>query len=101
MSQKLEFVRLALVEGANVSALCRRFGIGRTSGHKLIAAYRLEGEAGLLERSRRPRSSPSRSPLELEEAVLEVRAAHPSWGGRKIARTLARAGRGRLAASTV
>lgn len=35
MNQKLEFVRLATAEGANVSALCRRFGIGRTSAHKL------------------------------------------------------------------
>ncbi|WP_152536154.1 helix-turn-helix domain-containing protein, partial [Mesorhizobium loti] len=47
MNQKEEFVRLALAPGANVSALCRRFGIGRTCGHKLIARFRAQGESGL------------------------------------------------------
>ncbi|WP_292429058.1 leucine zipper domain-containing protein, partial [Mesorhizobium sp.] len=70
MSQKEEFVRLALAPGANVSALCRRFGIGRTCGHKLIARFRAEGVAGLAERSRRPKSSPRRSPPSLEAAVV-------------------------------
>src|SRR5688572_17632348 len=101
MSQKLEFVHLALVEGANVSGLCRRFGIGRTNGYKLLERYRLEGEAGLTERSRRPKSSPSRSTAEVEAAVLAVRAAHPAWGGRKIARVVGRSGAGQPAASTV
>jgi hypothetical protein len=36
MSKKREFVGLAMAEGANVSAWCRRFGIGRTSGYKLL-----------------------------------------------------------------
>jgi transposase-like protein len=45
MSQKREFVGLALAEGANVSRLCRRFGIGRTSGYKLLRRYQTEGEA--------------------------------------------------------
>src|SRR5258708_34318996 len=89
--QRLEFVRLASAAGANVSALCRRFGIGRTLAHKLIARYRAEGDAGLLERSRQPRSSPRRSAPEGEAAALSVRAANPAWGGRKIARWLSRA----------
>ncbi|MER9726618.1 MULTISPECIES: helix-turn-helix domain-containing protein [unclassified Mesorhizobium] len=55
MMQKEEFVRLALAEGANVSALCQPFGIGRTCGYKLIGRFRAEGVAGLAERSRQPR----------------------------------------------
>lgn len=101
MSQKREFVGLALAEGANVSQLCRRFGIGRTSGYKLLHRYRTEGEAGLAEHSRRPRTSPARTPAELEAAVLEVRGEHPAWGGRKIAQVLSRRGQGELAPSTV
>lgn len=100
MSESLEFVRLALAEGANVSRLCRRFGIGRTSGYKLLHRYRVEGEAGLAERSRRPRTSPARTPPELEAAVLEVievRGEHPAWGGRKIARVPSRRGQALLA----
>jgi transposase InsO family protein len=101
MKQKLEFVKLASAAGANVSALCRRFGIGRTCAHKLIARYRAEGDAGLVERSRQPRSSPRRSAPEVEVAALSVRAANPAWGGRKIALVLSRAGIGRPSPSTV
>jgi transposase InsO family protein len=101
MKQKLEFVRLAAAEGANMSALCRRFGIGRTCAYKLLARWRALGEVGLLEGSRRPQSSPTRSAPEIEAAALSVRAAHPAWGGRKIARVLARQGLGHPAASTV
>lgn len=101
MEQKLEFVRLASAAGANVSALCRRFGIGRTLAYKLIARYRAEGDAGLAERSRQPRSSPRRSTPEVEAAALSVRAANPAWGGRKIALVLSRAGMGCPSPSTV
>lgn len=101
MKQKLEFVRLAAAQEANVSALCRRFGIGRTCAYKLLARWRAFGEVGLLEHSRRPQSSPTRSAREIEAAALSVRTAHPAWGGRKIARVLARQGLGCPAASTV
>ena len=70
MDGKLEFVRLAAQDGSNVSALCRRFGIGRTCGHKLIARYRADGEAGLAEQSRRPATSPARSTDAVEAADL-------------------------------
>jgi transposase InsO family protein len=101
MSQKLELVRLALSGEANVSELCRRFGIGRTNAYKLLHRYRIEGEAGLAERSRRPQSSPLRSPAAVEAAALKVRREHPSWGGRKIAKVLARQGQGAPSPSTV
>lgn len=101
MDQKQEFVRLALMEGANVSALCARYGIGRSCAYKLLSRYRAEGLAGLAERSRRPLASPRRSPAAVEAQVLAVRAEHPAWGGRKIARVVERAGTGPVAASTV
>jgi transposase InsO family protein len=88
MDTRLEFVMLASVEGANVRNLCRRFGVSPTTGYKWLERWRLEGTAGLQERSRRPQTSPSRSATATEKAVLSVRAEHPAWGGRKIARRL-------------
>lgn len=88
MDERLEFVMLASVEGANVRGLCRRFGISPTTGYKWLERWRLEGMAGLQELSRRPQISPRRSDPATEQAVLSVRAAHPAWGGRKIARRL-------------
>jgi transposase InsO family protein len=42
-----------------------------------------------------------RTPAPLEQAVIDLRRRHPSWGGRKIARRLADLDRGELAPSTV
>jgi transposase InsO family protein len=93
MDTRLEFVMLASVEGANVRQLCRRFGVSPTTGYKWLERWRLQGTAGLHELSRRPQHSPSRSAAATEEAVLSVRAEHPAWGGRKIARRLKDLGR--------
>jgi transposase InsO family protein len=88
MERRLEFVMLASVEGANVRQLCRRFGVSPTTGYKWLERWRLEGIAGLQEQSRRPQKSPARSGAAVEDAVLLMRAEHPAWGGRKIARRL-------------
>ena len=101
LDRREEFVRLAGRAGANVSELCRRFGVSRSNGCKWLGRYRAEGEAGLSERSRRPHHSPGRTPEELEAEVLAVRQAHPAWGGRKIRRVLERGGREAPSASTV
>ena len=89
MDQREEFVRLALVRGANRSELCRRFGISRDKGYKWLACYREEGRAGLGDRSRRPHSSPQRTAAAVEAEVLRIRAeSNNAWGGRKIAKVL-------------
>ena len=82
----MEFVRLASAAGANVSALCRRFGISRKTGHKWLTRQRTEGD--LRDRPRRPGRSPGRTPPPMERAVLALRAERPSWGGRKLRRRL-------------
>ncbi len=93
MELREEFVRLALALGANVSELCRRFGIERSTGHKWVERYKAEGAAGLADRSRRPHGSPSKTDAATEAEVLRIRAANNNaWGGRKIAWTLAHTG---------
>jgi transposase InsO family protein len=79
---------LALRDGANFAELCRRQGIQRRIGYKWLDRYRLAGEAGLRDRSRRPRGSPNRTEGRMEAAVLELRSQHPCWGARKLARRL-------------
>jgi transposase InsO family protein len=100
MSERREFVRLALQEGANRRELCRRFGISADVGYKWLARWRA-GEEALVDRSRRPHASPGRSSAVMEAAVLAVRDAHPPWGARKIAGCLERRGIEPPAVSTV
>lgn len=101
VSQRLEFVTLASVEGANIRELCRRFRISAPTGYHWLERHRSLGEAGLADRSRRPHRSPDRCDDAVEAAVLRVRAEHPSWGARKIRAVLETRGIDAPAASTV
>jgi transposase InsO family protein len=84
MSQRKEFVFLALKEGANLSKLCCRFGISRKTGYKWIRRYRCHGDSGIADRSRRPKTVPRITPDQVEKAVVRLRKRHAAWGGRKI-----------------
>ncbi len=88
MEQRREFVMLFEQEGVNRRELCRGFGISPQTGYALVRRYRAAGNAGLIDRSRRPKRSPSRTSEAMEALVLELRDQHPAWGGRKIARRL-------------
>ena len=84
MSKRREFVTLAQSEGTNIRDLCRRFGISPTTGYKWLGRFRGSGIAGLAELARRPHRSPMRTAPEMEDSVIQLRDAHPAWGGRKL-----------------
>lgn len=98
MVLRREFVMLAQQEGANVRALCRRYGISATTGYKWLGRAAQNPGEDFADRSRRPQASPRRTPARLEAKVLELRAAHPCWGGRKLARRLRDMGETRVPA---
>jgi transposase InsO family protein len=99
MDQRGEFAWLAMQEGANRRELCRRFRIHPTTGYKWLGRW-VAGEE-LVDRSRRPHSSPMRTEGPIEARIVAVRDAHPAWGARKIARCLEREGLDCPAVSTV
>jgi transposase InsO family protein len=102
MSQRTAFLEQALQDGANLSALCRSYGISRKTAYKWLQRAREEGPAGLEAHSRRPHASPHQTSPELEGQVLTVRTAHPAWGARKIRRVLQTQGQAHVpAASTI
>ncbi len=88
MDSRLEFVRLVEQGDLSVAELCRRFGISRQTGHLYLRRYREAGAEGLEPRSSRPHVSPRRTPEAMETRILDLREAHPRWGGRKLARRL-------------
>jgi transposase InsO family protein len=89
MDQRAEFVRLALLEGANRRELCRRFGIHPDTGYKWLRR-RAAGETELSDHSRRPHRSPNQTDAALEAKVLALRDVHPAWGARKLVACLRR-----------
>ena len=79
--QRKEFAQAALC-CSNFSALCREFGIDRHTGYKWLHRY-ASGQS-LSDRSRRPFTSPSRTPQEVEQLIIALRAENPGWGARTI-----------------
>lgn len=94
MRQRLELVQLAQAARAgstlNLSELCRRFAVSRQTAYKWIARHEAGGPAALADRSRRPHTCPHRTAADMEKMALELRAKHPTWGGRKIRARLVR-----------
>jgi len=88
MSERKAFVGEALKGEASLSALCGQYGISRKTGYKWLRRYRDEGLDGLADQSRRPQRSPSQTPSEVEQVIIEARQAHPAWGSRKLKRWL-------------
>jgi transposase InsO family protein len=82
-------------------------GISRKCAGIWIARYEAEGEAGLEDRSSRPHTSPTRTPAEVEDRIIELRTRErrgPDWlaaelgvPARTVSRVLARREAPRLA----
>ncbi|MBB6399014.1 transposase InsO family protein [Actinomadura coerulea] len=75
---------LQVLAGASVTEVAGRFGVSRQAVHRWLSRYREQGLAGLSDRSSRPRSSPTRTPPEVEALICELRRNHPSWGARRL-----------------
>ncbi|MEV8529816.1 IS481 family transposase [Streptomyces sp. NPDC052000] len=78
-----------VLDGSPVAEVARRYGTSRQSLHTWLRRFREGGRGGLKDRSRRPHSSPSRVPTEVELAICQLRQSYPRWGARRIAHELA------------
>jgi transposase InsO family protein len=83
VSERLKFIT-RLREGERMTDLCREFGISRKTGYKLVERYGSDGAQGLFDRSRRPRTSPQRTPDGVVEQVVRMRQRYPTWGPKKL-----------------
>jgi transposase InsO family protein len=61
-------------DGRPVSHVAKELGVSRQCAHRWVNRFRAQGEAGLVDRSSRPRRSPRRTPAEVERLVLQLRA---------------------------
>lgn len=97
VEQRLDAVR-AVLAGATVTEVAAEVGVSRQSVHAWTGRYLSEGVAGLADRSRRPKVSPTRVLVGVEVAVAELRRQHPAVHHRR--RDTARAGWREPAGST-
>lgn len=76
------FVKEIIAGDKSKSQICRNYGITRKTGDKWLERYK-NGEE-LSDRSKAPFKTANKTAPEKETKVLDVRAAHPAWGSRKI-----------------
>ena len=84
MDQKIQFISDYLRGGLSFAELCDHFGISRKTGYKWLDRYLRQGAEALVDRSRRPRSSPNQTLPAIVNALLDTRHKHPSWGAKKL-----------------
>jgi putative transposase len=84
MDERRLFVEAYLSGRFSMSELCRSAGVSRPTGYLWLERYRRFGEAGLCDQSHAVRCCPHRTPAELLERLLGLRAEHPFWGPRKL-----------------
>ena len=95
------FVKLLAADKANMSELCRRFGVSRKTGYKLLERYQELGDEGLEDQSKRPKTIPKQTAEDVESQIVAIRKEH-FWGGRKIHAYLLQQGLTKVpAASTI
>jgi transposase InsO family protein len=59
--------------GRPVAHVADEMGISRTTAHKWVRRWRAEGDAGLHDRPSRPRTTPHRTPADVESRICELR----------------------------
>jgi transposase InsO family protein len=89
MEERLRFVA-RLLEGEDMSYLCREFGISRKTGYKIFDRYKEHGLEALSDRSRRPVRYANQLPGQLESLIVSFKRDKPHWGARKIRELLLR-----------
>src|SRR5438552_16825843 len=83
MEERIEF-GLRAVWKENFRGLCREYGITARTGYKWRERFLQRGKAGMVEESRRPRSSPGALGEREVCEVVRLKEAHRRWGPRKI-----------------
>lgn len=71
-----------------MSELCREFGISRKTGYKWEQRFLDGGLPNLVDGSSRPHTLSSKTSPMIEQLVVEARAAHPTWGPKKLEHVL-------------
>ena len=80
MSKVRLIITAVVLEGRSQADVARSYGVSKGWVSKLVARYRLEGDAAFEPRSRRPRTRPDATPVSIVELILELRRALTATG---------------------
>lgn len=90
MDERLRFVAAVREGNGTIAELCRRFGISRKTGYKLLERYETEGPQALADRSRARLTHANAVREAMVRVILAKREAYPTWGPTKLRASLKR-----------
>ena len=90
MKERILFIEDYLRDEFTMTELSRAYGVSRKTAYKWVAVFKEEGYEALGDRSPAPKTHPNATPEAVEREILAARAAHPTWGARKLLAWLAR-----------
>lgn len=90
VEQRYRAVLEVLNDGATVTDVARRYGVGRQAVHSWLKSYANGGLGALADKSPKPDTCPHQMSPKVEARILEMRRINPGWGPRTILSRLAR-----------
>ncbi|WP_460081882.1 helix-turn-helix domain-containing protein, partial [Streptomyces variabilis] len=84
---RLRLARCVVEDNWPLRRAAERFQVSPTTARRWADRYRQFGEAGMSDRSSRPRTSPRRTPTRTERRIIKVRVLR-RWGPARIAHLL-------------
>ncbi len=88
MEQRIRLVIEQNLQELTMAELSRKYNISRKTGYKWLSRAKAEGLESLVDRSLAPHTHPNQVSDDSKQAVLAMRAAHPTWGPKKLLRRL-------------
>jgi transposase InsO family protein len=82
--QRLRLARLVVEDGWKVAHAARFFGVAWTTADRWAERYRVEGKAGMVDRSSRPLSSPAKTGPTTTKRIVSLRL-RKRWGAVRLA----------------
>lgn len=90
MSLREELLLKVLAKEETVVELAKRYGVSRKTVYKWLQRYQRQGLSGLVDQSRRPLKSPTKTTADLALEVVQLKKEHMRWGPKKIAAVMMR-----------
>ena len=84
VEERTRFVLEYDSEEYTMAELCRIYRIARKTGYEWVERYKAEGLGGLQDRRYGAGSHPNQTEAGMEEQILQLKFAHPSWGAKKL-----------------
>ena len=83
-TEKLKFLGDWLKREFNFTDLCKRYGISRKTGYKLINRFNEEGELSIKARSHTRHHHPNKTSMDKCKRLIDLKHRYPKWGPEKI-----------------